>query len=128
MSGHGEKFERKMEEAVAALLLHPNVAEAARAVGIGASTLLRWLKEPEFQAAYREARHEAVRQSVSRLQQGTSAAADTLLDLMTDKEVPPSVRVRAAEAIFNHSAKAIELEDIESRVAALEAGEEGGKR
>jgi len=29
--------------------------------------------------------------------------------------------VRAAEAIFNHSAKAIEIEDIEARVAALEA-------
>ena len=31
------------------------------------------------------------------------------------------VRVRAAEAIFNHAAKAIEVEDIEVRVFALEA-------
>jgi hypothetical protein len=37
------------------------------------------------------------------------------------------VRVRAAEAIFNHAAKAIELEDIEARVTALEeaAGDQG---
>jgi hypothetical protein len=30
------------------------------------------------------------------------------------------VRLRAAEAVFNHAAKAIEIEDIEVRVAALE--------
>ncbi|MFY9723951.1 MAG: hypothetical protein WB579_00890 [Bryobacteraceae bacterium] len=33
---------------------------------------------------------------------------------------PPSVRVRAAEAIFSHAAKAIEIEDIEARVAATD--------
>jgi hypothetical protein len=35
--------------------------------------------------------------------------------------IAASVRVRAAKAIFNHSANAIEIEDIEARVAALEA-------
>jgi hypothetical protein len=40
---------------------------------------------------------------------------------MIDPNTPASVRVRAAEAIFNHSAKAIEIEDIEARVTALEA-------
>jgi len=48
MKGHGSKFSRKMEEAVAALLTHRNHEEAARAVGIGTATLLRWQKEPEF--------------------------------------------------------------------------------
>jgi hypothetical protein len=40
---------------------------------------------------------------------------------MIDPNTPASVRVRAAEAIFNHAAKAIEIEDIEARVTALEA-------
>ena len=35
---------------------------------------------------------------------------------MIDPNTPASVRVRAAEAIFNHSAKAIEIEDLEARV------------
>ena len=52
---------------------------------------------------------------------GTSAAATTLLKTMIDPATPASVRVRAAEAIFNHAAKAIEIEDIEVRVSALEA-------
>ena len=75
MKGHGTKFSRKMEEAVAALLVQRNLDEAARAVGIAPATLLRWLKLPEFQASYREARRGVFGQAVARLQQGTSAAA-----------------------------------------------------
>lgn len=50
MGTPGSKFTRKMEEAIAALLVQRNVEEAARAAGIGTQTLLRWLKIPEFQS------------------------------------------------------------------------------
>jgi len=121
MKPPGGKFGRKKEEAIAALLTQRNIEEAAKAIGIGANTLLRWLKVPEFQTAYRQARREAFGQSIARLQQGTAAAATTLLKVMIEPGTPPSVKVRAAEAILNHSSKAIEIEDIEARVAALEA-------
>lgn len=121
MRGHGAKFGRKKEEAIAALLTQRNVEDAAKAVGIGTATLLRWLKNPEFDGAYRGAKRAAYGQAVARLQQGTSAAATTLLKTMIDTNTPASVKVRAAEAIFNHAAKAIEIEDIEARVASLNA-------
>ena len=127
MVGHGEKFGRKKEEAIAALLSQRNIEEAAKAAGIGANTLLRWLKVPEFQTAYREARRAAFGQSIARLQQGTAAAATTLLKTMIDSNTPASVKVRAAEAIFNHAAKAIEIEDIEARVSELERAAEASK-
>ena len=112
MKGHGSKFGRKKEEAIAALLSQRNVEEAARAIGINPNTLLRWLKLPEFQTAYREARRLAFGQAIARLQHATSAAATTLLKTMVDPATPASVRVRAADSIFNHAAKAIEIEDI----------------
>jgi transposase-like protein len=124
MKGHGAKFSRKMEEAVAALLTQRNVEEAARSVGIGVATLLRWQKLPEFQAAYREARRAAFAQSIARLQQGATAAATTLLKIMLDQGTPASVRIRAAECVMNHSSKAIEIEDVEARVAELERAAE----
>ncbi|HYW46820.1 MAG TPA: hypothetical protein VE959_28395 [Bryobacteraceae bacterium] len=120
MKGHGTKFGRKKEEAIAALLVQRNIDEAAKAVGIAPNTLMKWMKELEFQTAYREARRAAFGQAVARLQQGTSAAATTLLKTMIDPATPASVRVRAAEAIFNHAAKAIEIEDIGARVSDLE--------
>ena len=116
----GGKFGRKKEEAIAALLTQRNIEEAAKVAGIGANTLLRWLKVPEFQTAYRAARRDAFGQSIARLQQGTSAAATTLLKLLIEPNTPASVRARVADSIFNHAAKAIEIEDIEARVTELE--------
>jgi len=128
MNGHGSKFGRKKEEAIAALLTQRNIEEAARSIGVAPNTLLKWLKLPEFSAAYREARKAAYGQAVARLQQGTSAAATTLLKTLIDPGTPASVKVRAAEAIFNHAAKAIEIEDIEARVTALEQTAAPGAR
>jgi hypothetical protein len=56
----------------------------------------------------------------ARLHQATSAAAVTLMKIMVDPNAPPSTRVRAADSIFNHAAKAIEIEDIEAKVSELE--------
>jgi hypothetical protein len=127
MKGHGAKFGRKQEEAIAALLTQRNIDEAAKSVGIAPNTLLKWMKLPEFETAYRQARLHTYRQSIARLQQGTSAAATTLLKTMIDANTPASVKVRAAEAIFNHAAKAIEIEDIDARLSELERAAELAK-
>src|SRR5580693_8261078 len=82
MAARGSNLGRKQEDAIAALLTHRNLDEAAKAAGIGTRTLLRWMKDAEFDAAYREARRKAFGQSIARLQQGTSAAATTLLKLL----------------------------------------------
>jgi hypothetical protein len=128
MTGHGSKFDRKKEDAIVALLSQRNVEDAARAVGIGVKTLLRWMKEPEFDSAYRAAKRAAFSQAIARLHQMTSAAATTLGKIMVDPNSPASTRLRAADIILNHTAKAIEIEDVEARVAALEqAAQETGR-
>ena len=120
MLGHGAKFDHKKEQAIAALLSHRNVEEAARAVGISSNTLLRWTKEPEFDAEYREARRTASRQSIARLQDASGAAVTTVLKIMLDSKVSAGTRLRAAEIVLAQTAKAIEIEDIDVRVAELE--------
>ena len=127
MLGHGTKFRRKKEQAIAALLSQRNVEEAAKAIGVAANTLLRWMKDPEFDKDYRGARRAAYSQSTARLQQASSAAVSTLLKLMVDGTTPASTRARAAECVLSHAAKAIELEDVEARVAALERAAEASK-
>ena len=120
MAGHGTKLGRKQEEAIAALLSQRGIDDAARTCGVSGRTLIRWLKLPEFQAAYREARRAAFSQSIARLQQATGAAVSTLLKVMVDPSTPPSAKVRAADSVLDRSAKAIEIEDIEARVTELE--------
>jgi hypothetical protein len=129
MTGHGAKFGRKKEEAIAALLSNRSIEDAARSINVGYKTLLRWLEIPEFSDAYRKARRHAFGQSTAVLQKGSTAAATTLLKVMLDPATPASTRVRAAESILTHSAKAIEIDDIEARVSALEqAASSGGPR
>jgi transposase-like protein len=120
MVGHGAKFGHKMEQAIAALLSHRNVEEAARAIGISANTLLRWTKEPEFEAACREARRTAFSHSIVRLQDAAGAAVTTVLKIMLDLNAPAGTRLRAAEVVLEQATKANEIEDIEARVAEIE--------
>ena len=120
MKGHGSKFDRKQEEAIAALLTQRNIEEAARVAGVAGTTLVRWLQIPEFQTAYREARRAAFSQSIARLQQASSAAVSVLVKIMVDPDAPTSSRVRAADVVLERASKAIELEDLDQRIAELE--------
>jgi hypothetical protein len=124
--GHGSKFGRKKEAAIAALLTERDHADAARAVGIDLSTLKRWMREPEFIEDYRRARWEVVEQGYARIQQNTPAAASILLKLMVDPATPASGRIRAALGMFELARGALDL-DIETRVAALEQAAELNK-
>ena len=126
VKGHGAKFGRKKEAAIAALLAERTQAEAARAVGIDLKTLKRWLRVPEFIAEYRQARWEVVEQAYARAQQNTSAATTVLLMLMADAKTPHSSRIRAALGVFGIAREGLDL-DIEIRVAALERAAEASK-
>jgi cytosine/adenosine deaminase-related metal-dependent hydrolase len=128
MAGHGSKLGRKQEDAIAALLSHRNIDEAATAAGVGTRTLLRWLQLPEFKTEYLKARREVVSQTTARLQQAMGAAGTTVLKLMTDVNVPAAVRLRAAECVLDRGLKSIEVDDIDARVAALEEAQENQKR
>ena len=57
---HGQKLTRKQETPIAALWTEPTSAAAAKKAGIGQTTLYRWMKLPDFRAAYDEARRELV--------------------------------------------------------------------
>ncbi len=120
MAGLRPKLTVKQEEAIIALLTSRNTEDAAHTAKVGVRTLYRWLQDPDFDSALRAARRKTFSQSLARLQQMCSAAVTTLGKVMVDPATPPAVKVRAADSILNHSAKAIEIEDLEARIAVLE--------
>jgi hypothetical protein len=120
MSANVSKLSAKQEEAILALLAHQGVDKAAEVVGIAPRTLYRWMNEPLFDKAYRKARRAAFGQGASRLQHAAGAAVSTVLKVMLDQHTQPSTKLRAADLVLTHGAKAIEIEDIEARVAELE--------
>lgn len=127
MAGIGNKLRAKQEEAILALLTTVNVDNAARTAKIGARTLYRWLQDPEFDRAFRKARRDAFGQGTARLQQAASAAVSSILKIMLDPLAPASTKLRAADLVLSHGAKAIELEDVEARVSELERAAEEAK-
>ena len=128
MKGSSGRFSHKQERAIAALLSEATVASAAEKAGVGEVTLYRWLKVPEFVAAYREARREVVEKAIAQMQQSSWAAATTLIRLLASGS--DAVRLRAAQAILDQANKGIEQLDFEERLTALEqqAEQQGGRR
>lgn len=68
------------------------------------------MKVPELDERYREARRQAYGQCIARLQHGSRAAASTLLKIMVFINARASCRLRAADSVLNHTAKAIEIQ------------------
>jgi hypothetical protein len=120
MKGHGSKFGQKQEEAIAALLTQKSTEDAARVIGVGVSTLRRWKRMPEFDAAYRQVRRDAMWQTIARLQQNSGAAATTIFKIMVDPNAAASTRLRAADRVIEYGLRGLETEDIHARVSALE--------
>ena len=118
---HGSKFPRKKEAAIAALLSEATIAGAAKKAGISESSMLRWLKDEEFQVEYRKARRESVSAAISMLQHASGQAVTTLVEVMLDPESTGSVKISAARTVLESSLKAIELEDLAERIEAVEA-------
>ncbi len=120
MKGHGAKLPRKQHQAIAALMSCRTLREAAETVGVGEATIFRWLQDKHFQNAYRKAKHQVVQQALSNLQQVSGQAVDALRKIMLDPKKPPSTRVTAARVILESAIKALEVDNLEARIEALE--------
>jgi hypothetical protein len=122
MSVAPHRLTPRQEQGITALLMQGSLQAAAEASGVHEKTLRRWLREdPAFQAAYREARRAVVQQAIVQIQQATGDAVETLRQVMRATDAPASARVTAAKAILETAIKAVEVEALEARIAALEA-------
>jgi len=94
-AGRGRVVRQLMTEGL--LLASLAVPDSRRLAVI---VLLRWMKETEFDVAYRAARRAAFGQATARLPQASGAAVSTLLKIMVDQTAPVSTRLRAADSVL----------------------------
>jgi hypothetical protein len=120
MAGLHDKFERKHEEAIAALLKTTTVRAAADMAGVGERTLRRWLTRPAFQAEYRRARRELIQGAIHVLLRSTETATHTLVTIMQDAEQPATARVAAARTVLQTVMHALKEDDLEIRLTEVE--------
>ena len=121
------------ERIISALLAKPTLAAAAQELGINASTLYRAMRHPGLQAEYRNARRQIVSHAIAQVQQNTGKAVETLQGVLADANAPIWARIAAARATLEFALKAVEFEDTEARLSAIEGTlreiewEQGGK-
>jgi predicted site-specific integrase-resolvase len=124
MSASMHPLTPRQEQSITALLVQGSLQAAAEASGIHEKTLRRWLRDDAvFQTAYREARRAVVQHAIVQVQRATGEAVETLRQVMRDADAPASARVSAAKSSLETAVKAVELEDLEARIAALEAAQ-----
>ena len=100
------------------LLDAPSFEEGCKRAGVSKVTVYGWLKQENFRQELKRQRDETNRGSIEQPQSQHSRATETLVTLLTSKSEP--IRARAAEDIIEFAQKAIEHEELEKRVQALE--------
>ena len=116
---------RNQKKALAALLEHRTVTDAAEAVGLGRRTITGYLGDPAFVEALRAEQDRRTAATRATLTGGMDKALSTLGAVMDDPEATAAARVRAAVAWLRAWRDAVELDDLAARVAALETANEG---
>jgi hypothetical protein len=119
-----DDISEKQEAGIVALLNEPTVARAAQTLDVAEKTIYRWLKDPKFQKAYREARREAFRHAIAMTQKLAPLAVQTLAKVMTDAQAPHTAKVSAAQSLLKFSRESIEIDELSARIEALEAAQQ----
>ena len=109
---------RNWERAIAALLETCSVRDAAQRSGFSENTMFRLLRDPEFSKLYRDARRQVVGQTISRLQNLTTEAANTMQECLRCDN--PSVRLRASQLIMQQALHGMEVTELDLRVQVIE--------
>lgn len=102
----------RKEKALQALLVSRTRAEAAKAAGIGESTLREYMKDPEFSVAYKHAAAGIMDGATRQLQQNLTAAIDRLAQIVVDDEENSMAQISAAKTLLDYGLRFTEFNDI----------------
>jgi hypothetical protein len=101
----------EQEAAIAALLTEATFARSAAAAGIDEGVLFRWLQQPSFRAAFRQARRELVEAGIGRIQAATGEAVETLVSVARWGRRDGD-RIRAATALLDYALRGLTDADL----------------
>ena len=116
----------RKEKALQALLVSRTRTEAAKAAGIGESTLREYMKDPEFLDRYREAFGNLVQDAARQAGQALTLALSTLTEIMENTGEQATARIQAARYLVEYALRLGEQCDLLARLERLEAAVKEG--
>jgi predicted DNA-binding protein YlxM (UPF0122 family) len=100
------------------LLDAPSIEEGCKRAKVSKGAVYEWLKEESFRQELKRQRDELIERALDSLKANVTKATETLVKLLDSDSEP--MQARAAEDIIEFAQKAIEHEELEKRIEALE--------
>ena len=119
MNQENKPLTHRQQLAIAEILSSPSLEEARRRIKAAKGTFYGWLKDVTFPAELKRQREDLVEQAFNRLKSGLVQAVDKLLALLAVED-KPGIQLRAAQTLLDQGIKAVELQELESRLGVLE--------
>lgn len=110
----------KQSKLMIAMLNNSTMKEACDEVGITTQTGYRWLKEEEFNREFQIVKRDYMKNITTLIQKNNKIAVKTIVEIMKDENLPPTVRLQGAKTILEYGFKGLEIEDILERLDKLE--------
>ena len=101
------------------LLTSPSTEEACRRAKINKTTVYEWLKDETFRRELKRQRDTIMERALDSLKANIAKATKTIVKHLDSKR--ENISIRAAEDIIEFTQKAVEHEELEKRIEALEA-------
>lgn len=120
MERNGAKITPRQRRLIEALLTEKNITRACRAAGVGRTTHRRWMRQPHFVEALRQAEAELLEVSMRRLLSMQDVAVDALQALLNDTRLRPPDRLRAVQMVLDNVLRLRNAVELEARLAELE--------
>lgn len=109
----------KQLKAIPIILGSKNISEGVKKAKISRDTFYDWYKEPVFKAEFNRQRQEVIDTATHELKMSAGDAVRTLRELLTSDE--DTIRLRTAQILFDNILKFAELQDVQERLANIEA-------
>ena len=97
----------------------PSTEEGCKRAGVSKAAVYEWLKDDAFRQELKRQRDEVIGQALDSLKSNIAKATKTLVKHLDSRH--ENISIRAAENIIEFAQKALEHEELERRVEALEA-------
>jgi transposase-like protein len=109
-------------KAIECLLSETSIEKAAKKCGIAKSTLIRWMRQPEFRTEFANAKADILKMAGAILARNSTKAAVVLAEIFTTKKAKTSQasRVSAAIGVLRLANECFELEAFDERLRRLE--------
>ncbi len=114
-----EELTTKQRLAIPFLLAAPSIEDGCKLAHVSKATVYAWLKKDNFRVELKRQRDEVIGQALDSLKANIAKATKTLVKHLDSRH--DNISIRAAENIIEFAQKALEHEELERRLEALEA-------